>query len=292
MRHHVALPLVFAAVLFLLLSPFAETASDAAFKVLAPGLEIATFARSETDSAQATGASESRNSKRADVVVLRVDPAYYEFRLLARSNGDAPDNLSVGEWARRHNLVVALNAGMYNVDHLSHVGYMKVGGHINCRLINPYKSAAAFHPLADSLPLFHIYDLDRDSLGEIADAYTYVMQNLRLIKRPGENRWQPQEKRWRGLVLAEDEAGRALIVLTQSSWAMYELNEFLLSLPIGVVAAQHLEGGAEAQLFVRTADTLLAWVGGREVSFDESDNRWGGWPIPNVLGVVARERGK
>ncbi|HOD65092.1 MAG TPA: phosphodiester glycosidase family protein [candidate division Zixibacteria bacterium] len=259
--------------------------ADAPFAVLAPGLEMATFT---PDHRGAVRSPMSRD--RTGVTILRIDPAQYEFCLLAQSNGDAPTNLSVAEWARRHHLVVALNAGMYNLDQRSHVGYMKVGDHINCRFPNPYQSAAAFGPRSDSLPPFRIYDLDEDSLRGLAASYTYVMQNLRLIKRPAENRWQPQDKRWRGLALGEDTQGRALVILTRSAWSMYDLNEFLLSLPIGIVAAQHLEGGSEAQLFVRTADTTFAIVGSYDTSLDDDDGQWAGWPVPNVIGIAPKTR--
>ena len=57
---------------------------------------------------------------------------------------------------------------------------------------------------------------------------------------------------------------------------MYDLNATLLALPLGIVAAQHLEG-----------DTT-ALVGSYETGFYPFDDVVEGWPLPNVLGVKPR----
>jgi hypothetical protein len=122
----------------------------------------------------------------------------------------------------------------------------------------------------------------------IARDYATVVQNLRLIKRPGLNRWSQQERRWSEAALGEDDRGNALLIFCRSAYSMHDLNNALLKLPIGVVAAQHLEGGPEAQLYVRTGDTEVDLFGSYETGFMENDgNRRSSW-IPNVIGVARR----
>jgi hypothetical protein len=247
------------------------------FRSLAPGLELGTFS---ADALSPSGMG--------TVTILRADPARWEFKLLAQSAGDAPGNLSVAEWAHRHKLTVAVNAGMYDIDYVSHIGYMKSGSHINRKLPNSYQSALAFGPLHDTLPPFFIYDLDVDSLKTLPPKYTHVVQNLRLIKRSRDNRWTRQQKQWSEVALGQDDQGRALFIFSRAPWTMYDLNEFLLSLPIGIVTAQHLEGGSEAQMHVQTADTTFTLIGGYATNSAGSRRGWSGWPIPNVLGLVPR----
>ena len=247
------------------------------FRTLEPGLELGTFS---ADALSPSGMG--------TVTIIRVDPSRWEFRLLGQSAGDAPGNLSVAEWARRHKLTVAVNAGMYDIDYVSHIGYMKSGNHINRKLPNSYQSAAVWGPLHDTLPPFFIYDLDVDSLKSLPPKYSHVVQNLRLIKRPRDNRWTRQQKQWSEVALGQDDQGRALFIFSRAPWTMYDLNEFLLSLPIGIVAAQHLEGGSEAQMHVRTGDTTFTLIGGYTTSSGDRRRGWSGWPIPNVLGVVPR----
>lgn len=69
---------------------------------------------------------------------------------------------------------------------------------------------------------------------------------------------------------------------------MHDLNRELLRADIGLVAAQHLEGGPEAQLYVKVGKFELEFVGSFETGFNENDSNVVGWPIPNVLGVKRR----
>jgi hypothetical protein len=69
---------------------------------------------------------------------------------------------------------------------------------------------------------------------------------------------------------------------------MHDLNGILLSLPIDLVAAQHLEGGPEAQLVVRIGDTDLEFSGSYETGFVSDDANSRLWAIPNVIGVRRR----
>jgi hypothetical protein len=107
----------------------------------------------------------------------------------------------------------------------------------------------AFAPKRAGIPAFRIFDLDCTPMDTVQTRYRGVVQNLRLIERPGENRWSRQEKRWSEMALAEDEAGRILLVFSRSPYRMHVFNRVLLGLPIGVVA-QHLESGPEASLAV------------------------------------------
>lgn len=72
---------------------------------------------------------------------------------------------------------------------------------------------------------------------------------------------------------------------------MHDLNQKLLAAGIGLVAAQHLEGGPEAQLYVHAGKFELEMFGSYETSFMENDANAKPWPIPNVIGVRARAEG-
>ena len=117
-----------------------------------------------------------------------------------------------------------------------------------------------------------------------------MIQNIRMINRAGENRWSSQPKQWSEAALGEDEEGRALFIFSRSPYAMHDLNRMLLSLPIGLVCAQHLEGGPEAQLYLCWGETEVELVGSYETSFSEHDRNEVGWPVPNVIGIVPREK--
>jgi hypothetical protein len=179
---------------------------------------------------------------------------------------------------------------MYGTDYRTHVGYLRFREHINNDNVNAYKSVAAFDPRRDGLPLFRIFDLDSPgvSMESISQDYASLLQNLRLIKRPGQNRWSPQKKMWSEAALGEDESGRMLFIFCRSPYTMHDLNNELLRLGIGLVAAQHLEGGPQAQLYIHAGEVEFEISGSHGTSSRENDDISVSWPIPNVLGVRPR----
>ena len=223
------------------------------------------------------------------ITVVRVDPSVWQLVLVSRSQTGDPEGRTAREWAESHGLVLATNAGMFATDYSTHVGYMESRGHVNSAAVNAYQSVAAFDPRDPGrTPPFRIFDLDREgvSIGSIRQDYASLVQNLRLIRRPGENRWSRQEKRWSEAALGEDEDGRILFVFCRSPFSMHDLNRELLGASIGLVALQHLEGGPEAQLYLRVGDRELDLFGSYETSFKEDDENEAPWPIPNVIGLV------
>ena len=100
----------------------------------------------------------------------------------------------------------------------------------------------------------------------------------------GENRWEKQERQWSEAALAEDAAGNALFIFSRKPYSMFEFNEILLSLPLEITRAQHLEGGPEAQLFYRVGERSEELVGSFETGFSD-DGNISAWPIPNVIVV-------
>jgi hypothetical protein len=240
------------------------TPRDRAWRELAPGLDLGRF------SSRALSPEDD-----GDVVVLRVDPTLWDL-----AYHTAPDhggqNRSVRAWVEELDLVAAVNAGMYQEDRLSHVGFLQIDGKVRNGTPNDYLSAAVCGPLRRGDPSFRIYDLDETPLDSLRVRYRTVVQNLRLIKRPGDNRWTVRDSGWAEAALGEDSHGHALLIFCQSPLSMHDLNDALLALPLDLVCAQHLEGNLPAQLHVKAGDTTLTLPAG-EVP-----------PIPNVLGVKPR----
>lgn len=224
----------------------------------------------------------------AQVQVLRIDPRFMELTLHGLPRGESV-GYTVREWSRREGLVAAINAGMYQADYRTHSGYMHTDGTVLSRGTNSYLSAAAFDPVDPKDPPFRIFDLDDDPLAAVLPRYRRVVQNLRLVKHPGENRWSSQQRRWSEAALGADREGRALLIFCGAPLPLDRLIEALLSLPIGLVAAQHLEGGTQAQLFIEAGGQTIELVGGYEGIFSAPDPNRPAWPIPNVIGVRARD---
>lgn len=212
---------------------------DGPWTQLEPGLEAVRF---DTRSLKVGGEQ--------DLTVLRVDPALWGLRLLTVERPGTGEPRTVEDWCADFGLVAAVNAGMFQADGRTHVGFCQADGVVLNPSANGYLSAAGLDPADPGRPSFRIFDLDQTPLADVAGQYRTVVQNLRLIKRGGENRWDPQGERWPEAALGEDSRGRALLIHCATPYTMHELNRILLRLPLDLVCAQHLEGNTPARLWV------------------------------------------
>ena len=112
------------------------------------------------------------------------------------------------------------------------------------------------------------------SFDSIVKQYDSVIENLRLIKRPGINRWPKQDKRWSEIAIGQDINNNIIVIYCSSMLSMFELNEILLSLPIELQAAQHLEGNSLAQLYLKM----------NQYEINHDHNLY----VPNLIGVRSK----
>ncbi len=228
------------------------------------------------------------------IVILRMEPSLWQLEALGISQSGESRGHTARAWSESCKFTAAINAGMFAADQKTHLGYMRSGEYINNSRRNAYQSVAAFDPRdSTALPRFRIFDLDAPGITfhAIRKDYGSVLQNLRLVKRPGLNQWSEQDRKWSEAALGEDNAGRVLFIFSRSPFAMHDLNRELLAAGIGLVAAQHLEGGPEAQLYVHAGSVELEMFGSYETAFMENEGNSAAWPVPNILGVRPRLSG-
>ena len=264
-------------IVFLLLTTQGMT--HGSWQSLAPGMDIAMF-----------HANKPSSSGDSLITVLRIDPELWSLEFTGLSLTDGTSGLTARQWSKAYGLTAAINAGMFATDYRTHVGYLRFRNHLNNDNVNGYQSVAAFDPRRDGLPHFRIFDLDSPgiTMETILQDYASAVQNLRLIKRSGQNRWLQQEKKWSEAALGEDKTGRILFIFCRSPYTMHDLNNELLRLDLGLVSAQHLEGGPQAQLYINTGETEFEIFGSHGSSSHENGDLPMTWPIPNVLGVRPR----
>src|SRR5215467_7468915 len=250
------------------------------WKAVEPGMELR-FLEAQKEGVQSN----------SPIAILRIDPALWDLEVLGTSRTGESTGHTARDWCQRHSLTAAINAGMFETDQKTHLGYLRYREHVNNKHQNNYQSVAAFDP-RDSVGTsrFRILDLDAPGVTfpEILKDYSSVVQNLRLVKRFGRNEWGQQERKWSEAALGEDREGRILFIFSREAFSMHDLNQELLDSDIGLAAAQHLEGGPEAQLYLHAGGTELEMFGSYETSFREDDNNAMAWPVPNVLGVRPR----
>ena len=245
------------------------------FSTLEPGLDLGLF----------PGPTAASGDGR--VYVVRIDPARFELRLLNASAKDARPH-TVREWAVSAGAVAAINAGMFKEDGLTSLGLMRTRDHENNpRLSGRLKAVLAFDPLRPGLPAVRILDGACGELDPLPQVYGTLIQSIRMVSCDRKNVWAPEARRFSAAAIGLDGAGRALFIHTRSPVAVHDLIDSLLALPLDLRRALYVEGGPEAQLFVRSGDHEVERLGNFEGQTDENGLAW---EVPNV--VVAVKKGK
>lgn len=252
--------------------PNTPPSASTSWRKLVPGIELGLFL--------APGGQ-------GQMQIVRVDARSHPLQLC--SSSDTQPMLTVEEWAAKQKLCLVINAGMYDKDGSTHCGYLK-----NHDVILPaafrsdYSSICVFSPFTKGTAPFHLLDTDNTSIEKnILSQYAVAVQNLRLIKHPGENRWKQQPKMWSEAALGEDKDGNALFIFCRTSSTMHDFNEHLLKLPINLVSAQHLDGGPPASFYLNCGGVVIRSMGSYETGFAETNNSQKFWLLPHVIGVKA-----
>ena len=222
------------------------------------------------------------------IVVLRVDPARFELRLLSASlltNGKAK---TAPEWAEQHGAVAVINASMFRADGRTSLGYLRAGTALNNRTWNKDNAVFVSGARDPALPAAQILDRSCQDVPPLAARYENVVQNIRMLDCAGRNIWAQQPRRWSTAAVGADDQGRVLLIHARSPWSTHDLIDILLGLKIGLRRLMYVEGGPEASLYVKAFGTEVRAMGSFETGFWENDLNILFWPLPNVLAVMPR----
>ena len=248
---------------------------------LEQGLELGTFL-----SPQLSDVGDSR------IHILRIDPAFFSFRLLNASAEPSGRRQGAKEWALKHNLVATINASLYQADNKTSVSLMRTRNHVNNSHLSRDKTLLVFDSRNPSLPNAQIIDRDCQDIDPILDSYESFVQSIRMVSCKGENVWAQQNKRWSTAAIGMDLRGRILFIHARSPYTTHDLINILLQLPIELKSAMYTEGGPIAQLYVRSDKQEYEFLGSYSTRSNENDNNAIAWPIPNVVGIARIDKTK
>lgn len=262
--------------------------TEISWRAIQPGIELAEVRAPQT----------SRYGD-STFVVTRIDAKKNEVNLFspyldeatARAfNADEGAFTAVG-WAKREQLTVTTNAGMFESGTHLPVGHAKGGGRtLQGKWRKDYRAVLVADPTDPSLPAVQILDGECDAkVDEVAKRYRFALQGIRMVSCAQRNTWQKDAKEWSVVVAAVDGSGRLLFIHSRSPYTMSAFIAQVQALPLDVKRMVYLEGGPEASLVVG-ADPARADVrfGSYETGFNENDDNGHPWVLPNVVGVRAR----
>jgi hypothetical protein len=119
-------------------------------------------------------------------------------------------------------------------------------------------------------------------------AHANALQSIRMVSCRGANVWARQARRWSIACLAEDAAGRILMLHLRSPLPVRDFIETITALPLAIARAMYLEGGPEATLYAAAAGGAVERFGSYETGFNENDDNAHAWALPNILGAAPR----
>ena len=224
------------------------------------------------------------------VTLIKIDPKYYSLKLLCASENNKV-RMTAKKWCQKHNLIAGINAGMFQADGITNVGYMRNFSHINSpRLNTRYKAVLVFNPVDATVPEAQIIDLRCQDFERLKDKYQTFIQGIRMVSCRQENVWEKQDKMWSIAAFGIDKAGNGLFIFTEVPHSVHNFTNILLSLPISLYSAMYLEGGPEANLYFSANGIGFEKIGSYETGLNENDFPKIARPIPNVIGIVKKLR--
>lgn len=221
------------------------------------------------------------------ISILKIDPGLFNFKLIsAKENNEK--NKTAKEWAKERALIAVVNAGMFQTDYKTNVGYMKNYDFINNGTLNHYNTITAFNRKDPGVPEFQIIDLKCQNWENLKIRYHSFTQGIRMIDCNQKNMWGKQERKWSMVVIGMDKKGNALFIFTRSPYSVHDFINILLSLPISIHKAMYLEGGPEASLYLNHNGIEIQKVGSYETDFNENNDNDIFWEIPNIIGITKK----
>jgi hypothetical protein len=217
--------------------------------------------------------------------IIRLDPELFDFELLLASE-HGNQTRSISKWADGFQLAAAINAGMFQVDHLTSTGFLVNYHHKNnAQRHSSYNMYFVCNPRQPDLPEAQIVDWQQPDAKELVDMYHSALQCIRMVAAGGRNVWSQQNVKWNEAALGQDSDGNILFIFCASPYTMHDLVNQLLDLPLDLDKMMHLEGGPEASLYINNNDFKLRRIGSSETGFIENSLNSSFWKIPNIIGI-------
>jgi len=208
---------------------------------VAPGIE---FARVEARRFVQDG--------QAGVAVVRLDPSACRIEPWheAEFPGEGPATIDV--WQARLAAPVVFNAGLYD-EQRRHLGtFRREGTDLPSSAHKMWKGVLVAGGDGEGQPPAQLLDLEDREDRERMARYPSAVQSMMLFDRSGRLRVRRTTQEAARTVVAEDEGGRLLVVVTEGRYTLWEMAELLLEARWNLVQAIALDGGRESNLRVST----------------------------------------
>ena len=165
---------------------------------------------------------------------------------------------SAAAWAQALDAPVVFNAGQFDRER-RHLGWLKADGvWLGAQRKPGWMALLVSGAGPDGRA--RIADLQRDG-AEIIANYRHVVQSMMLVDETRSVRVRQSGRSACRSVVAEDRAGRLMVITTDGAVTLSDLAAWLAASSLDVHRAMNLDGGVESQLAVRTPQLRADYVG-------------------------------
>ncbi|MBM4274034.1 MAG: phosphodiester glycosidase family protein [Deltaproteobacteria bacterium] len=219
------------------------------------------------------------------LAVVKIDPGANAFRIFHHK----PQKITA--WQQEIQAQVVFNASFYGTDGKP-VGLVVSDGKLVGPLKNPQMRGmfvAEPKGVSPDLPRATILDLVVSPIQPHKLPWTQGVQSFPLLlDSKGRIRVHPSDKAAHRTVIATDHSGNILVFNTHSgSLTLYDLARLLKNSELEVDAALNLDGGTEAQLYIKTKDFEFFSPPAWETQLGSLIDRKA-FELPTVVGVFPR----
>jgi uncharacterized protein YigE (DUF2233 family) len=222
------------------------------------------------------------------LTLVRIDPKHFELRLMM-ANFHGEQSRSAREWAKEFRLLAVINAGLYLKDHKTSAGLMIDRGKVNNPRLNRWGAILAFNPKNAKDRAVRLVDRRCENFKRIRTRYQTFVQGFRMMTCRGGTTFRKSDKRFSIAALAIDRRGRILFLMSASPYSTYEFSQIIRRLRLDIRRAMYLEGGRDAQLYVKAGDIEAEVVGKCGRFFGCTTGNPTPRDVPNVIGIVPRK---
>jgi uncharacterized protein YigE (DUF2233 family) len=193
----------------------------------------------------------------SDIVIIRLNPSEWKFSTHHYKQDKLTEIPSAFKWRKILNSNLVVNAGQYTPD-LNHLGWLLSDGkNIGSKKHSVWDGFFCAEPKSSQDRIACILDAKYDQINPENFPYKEAAQSMMLFDRTGKIRVTDSDKAAHRSAIAEDGNGRIVLFVSSISFTLTEFADRLMDPQLNLKCALSLDGGAEAQISLKYAETEL-----------------------------------
>ena len=184
------------------------------------------------------------------LLMVEIDPDRFRFSVHQFRDAGLASPPTIMDWQQQTGGYVLFNAGLFREDY-SYLGLLMTEGRsLGGKRHHSWQGIFAAEPTESAQRKAKVLDLAFDSFPADSHQFSYreAAQSLMLLDRTGKPRVRPTGKRAHQTIIAEDGAGKIVILKTAGPVSLYGLAECLRDAQPNIKQAMAMDGGSSSDV--------------------------------------------